>query len=133
MAKRRSGLRDNSIISNPGLHAPRILTPRPPRTWSQNLRLVEDRRSYHPEALTQMRPVRMINSQRPRLIPVAFSSPKYKFNNLVPTAIGFKIPNKVAICVRRKQRKEILHALKKTGRGKRTSRGRRSQWSDIHC
>lgn len=59
-----------------------------------------------------------------------------KFGNAVrssiPKAIGFTEPKAVALCVRRHQRREVLHALKKTGRhGARHTR--RNKWSDVSC
>lgn len=48
---------------------------------------------------------------------------------LRPTVSNFQ---KTIICARRKQRKEVLHALKKTGQtGQR--RPRRNQYSNIKC
>lgn len=130
MAKKgRNGLRDTYYIANPRLHVPRITTPRPIRLTP--LQLVEDRRTWHPDGRIH-RPIRMTTTQRPRLKPVAFSAPKFK--NTLPTKIGFDVPRKVAICVRRKQRKEVLHALKKTGRsGGGRKKARRNIHSDIHC
>lgn len=125
--KRSSGPR--AVLNNANrqrLLAPRltILTPRIRLT--PNLRLVEDRRTWHPDG--PHRAVRAINS-RPRLKPVAFSAPRLV--NVLPTKVGFKIPDKVAICIRRKQRKEVLFAKRKTGRG--SARPKRNKWSDIHC
>lgn len=129
MAKRRRfGPREIENIANRRLQVPRIMTPRPLNRLTPNLRLVEDRRTWHPDGKA-LSPVRMLNSKRPRLQPVAFSSSKLR--NVIPTAIGFKIPKKVAICVRRKQRKEVLFAKRKAGHG--TARPKRNQWSDVHC
>lgn len=38
----------------------------------------------------------------------------------------------VAVCVRRKERREVLFALSRTGRGAR-SRKVRNEWSDVQC
>lgn len=48
--------------------------------------------------------------------------------------IGFSDPARVSICHRRSQRKEVLHALRKTGKGS-TSRlpRRKNHWSDVQC
>lgn len=43
----------------------------------------------------------------------------------------FRAPKYVLVCVRRKQRKEVLFALGKGGRGNR--RGRRNFFSDVRC
>jgi len=50
----------------------------------------------------------------------------------VPYQIAFTAPKETLVCVRRSRRRQVLHALKKTGkRGQR--RRRRSQWSNIKC
>jgi len=50
------------------------------------------------------------------------------------TRIGFQYPWQVMICVRRKRRKEVLHALKKTGgRGAPHKKPRRNYWSEVRC
>jgi len=47
--------------------------------------------------------------------------------------VGFAVPNKIAICVRRKQRKEIMHALKHSGKRGGQGKHRRNIWSDVTC
>lgn len=55
-----------------------------------------------------------------------------KLRKAVPVAVHFKEPSAVSVCVRRKQRREVLHALGRTGRhGK--SKIRRNTWSDVSC
>jgi len=46
---------------------------------------------------------------------------------------AFRDPQDVVVCVRRKQRKEILHALGRTGRGARRARPRLTASSHISC
>lgn len=46
---------------------------------------------------------------------------------------AFSVPSSVAVCVRRKQRREVLHALGKAGRGGSQRKRRRSQWSHVTC
>nr|DAW08222.1 MAG TPA: hypothetical protein [Microviridae sp.] len=131
MAKKgSSGPRDVHNIAIRRMLAPRITTPRPIRL-TPNLQLVEDRRTWHPDGL--YRPIRTITSKRPRLRPVAFTSSKLR--NTLPVKLGFDIPKKVAICVRRKQRKEVLFAKHKTGAGsgRRSKAPKRNQWSDVKC
>lgn len=50
---------------------------------------------------------------------------------LVGTRIGFAIPEKVAICVRRHARREVILALGKGG--SRHRKPRRNAWSGIQC
>lgn len=44
----------------------------------------------------------------------------------------FTTPKTVTVCIRRKQRKEVLHAIGKSGKN-RGRRYRRTQWSSISC
>lgn len=88
-------------------------------------RVTDDRRRYHPQTL--FRPA--VASQRygTRLVIGAVAGRENALNRL-----QFHIPNMVAICVRRKVRREVLHALDKTRRGKGGSR-RRNPYSGIQC
>lgn len=45
----------------------------------------------------------------------------------LPEYLRFKAPTFVVACIRRKQRREVLHALRKTGRGPR----RAARWSAL--
>lgn len=49
-----------------------------------------------------------------------------------PAGVSFAVPREVAVCVRRKQRREVLFAKRRTGKGARARR-RRNAWSDISC
>lgn len=44
----------------------------------------------------------------------------------------FAVPEKVTVCVRRKQRREVLFAKRKTGKGAKARR-RRNYYTAIHC
>lgn len=44
----------------------------------------------------------------------------------------FSVPNAVTICLRRKARREVLHAFNRTGKGSRGKR-RRNFWSNVKC
>lgn len=46
--------------------------------------------------------------------------------------MAFRDPHKVAVCVRRHERREVLHALRRVGRGSGKKR-RRNEASDIKC
>lgn len=92
------------------------------------LRQIEDRRSFYPEPAT--RPALTFSGSSAS---IDAHIPKKKANrNRVPTQFAFSAPGDVLVCVRRKRRKEVLHALRKTGkRGQR--RPRRNRFSDIRC
>ena len=51
----------------------------------------------------------------------------------VPARVQFAVPKKVAICIRRKARREVLHALKLTKKGKGGGARKRNLWSNVKC
>lgn len=92
----------------------------------------EDRREWHPEG--DFRPARSFSVPRHRLSIQMPSGklplPGKRFS--LPHAIGFANPRKVLICVRRKARREVLHAFRKAGRvGQR--RPVRNAYSSVRC
>lgn len=50
----------------------------------------------------------------------------------VPYQIAFSAPAETLVCIRRKRRKEVLFAKRKTGKGGQR-RPRRTPWSKIKC
>lgn len=88
--------------------------------WS-DLNEVEDRRTYKPGGQVNQPPA----SSRKTVAPT-------KLTNVAIPTFAFKAPPHVAMCVRRKTRDEVLHALKKTGKG--SGRPRRfNPWSKTKC
>lgn len=83
---------------------------------------VEDRRRYHPlgALAPPSRALPRANEVRPSRNPAT------------PWGFNFRIPNAVAICVRRKQRKEIIHAKRIAGK-RGLSGGKRNVWSTVGC
>jgi len=91
---------------------------------------IEDRRTYHP--LGFFRPARSFSgADAPPVVPAP--TPRNKPRASIARGLKFPVPNEVLVCVRRKQRKEVLHALKKVGRGRGGGRKRRTWWSGISC
>lgn len=91
---------------------------------------VVDRRTYSPT------PYRVIASPRKaaRLVPDRTGQSIRDQVGPVPAGVQFNIPKKVAICVRRKARREIMHALKLTRKaGKGGGKRNRNLWSTIKC
>lgn len=88
------------------------------------LQMLEDRRVFHPEGAFR-RPLSFSSPKRPRLV-----VRKANFGSTMPSRIGFKVPKKVSLCVRRKERREVFMA-KRLKRGK--GAGRRNYWSEISC
>lgn len=134
MSKKSRGRRGN--ISTANRRLPRHLSPS--RSISVPLSTFEDRRTFHPLGVTA--PARSFSRTNHRLV-VPHVVPVYQTRSvrsrstrgsLVSARIAFAAPEKVLTCVRRQQRKEVLMALKKTGKvGQRPPRG--SYYSSISC
>lgn len=89
------------------------------------LSLIEDRRQFHP-----LGPFRPASAPRRALSRVVIKNPSVPFRR--PDVFGFAVPQKVALCVRRQERREVLFAKRKTGAGARSPK-RRNYWSSISC
>lgn len=104
-----------------------------------SLRLYEDRRLWHPEG--RYAPARSFSRSRHRLREVAPSRVSEarrsrsvsNMSSLPVHRIGFERPERVLICVRRKMRREVLFARRKTGRGVKRRRPRFNWYSKISC
>lgn len=93
------------------------------------LREVEDRRLFTPARVRTAAPIFSRSSTR-------LVSPQAATRGGFPSArVGFAVPRDVAICVRRKQRKEVLHASKFGGKGAGgvSRRRRRNEFSYVDC
>lgn len=81
---------------------------------------IEDRRRYTPAGSAEP-------ARTPR------SVAKIKMHRLGPLDVfGFGSPRHVLVCLRRAMRKEVLHALRKTGKGSSPPR-RFNQFSKVRC
>lgn len=121
--KRRSDSseeRDNSTIANNQLLR---------HTLYSLLPSIEDRRLYSPERAPRARGLSKLASQ----VALAPAKPVRSKGHYVPDVFRFNMPNKVAICVRRQKRREVLFALKRTGKGSRVRKRRRNDYSDVSC
>lgn len=118
------------------------VTVSPPRSTLQfdlfPLSDVEDRRTYHPEG--SFAPARSFSKPRHRLVAVdrrpkknqVFSHFGSRGISGTKAIIAFKAPDKVLVCVRRSIRKQVLHALNKSGRrGQRKPRF--NYYSSVSC
>jgi len=143
MARRRKNRsRDTSRIANEVASDYVVVEP------SNLLTEVEDRRSYHP--LHEDRPAKAFRRAQHVLVDrvdakrvgrrQAASSLFYeKFAKrigrvrprMVTSRVAFDDSKNVLICVRRKRRREVLHALKRAGRGNRSPRW--NEWSKVRC
>lgn len=114
-------------VETSDLTSRRLLSPLAP---SDPLVEIEDRRSYHPERGS--RPA--LYSSRPRLVEKSKLPPRVaRFRpSQTQARLAFSDPENVVVCVRRKDRREVLFAKRKTGRGGRRPR-RRSWMSQLSC
>lgn len=127
--------RDTPSISSRPLHEMEFLVrPLPdlpinsPVVRSQ-LSEIEDYRVFTPD------PVRVAKSSRRSSVRLQLAPARGRPVSGRPFSdvqrLTFRQPKFVAVCIRRKQRKEVLFAKGKSGGGNR--RGRRSFWSDVRC
>lgn len=121
--RRRSRVVDEAFLSPP--LADRLFDPLP-STWS--VPSLEDRRTYHPENI--FRPAASVTSSDRN---VNVKEPAKKFSRALPFGLQFAVPDNVAICVRRKQRREVIFAKRKAGKGARRRNPRRTWHSLIGC
>lgn len=130
MARSSSSRNRRVIFTNANRRLP--VSPTRSRVTSTYLTQIEDRRLWHPEGIYA--PAKSFNQSRHRLVaqPIArvFTGSGYKLTR--PSTIAFAAPKKVLICVRRGIRKQVLHALNKTGKVGQ-NRPRRSYYSSISC
>lgn len=106
-------------------------------TFNYPLILLEDRRTFHPDGQfrlpaaryrsdTQLVPKGRSNGSRGKsrsVRSVLYSAP--------PAAVGFARPDRVAICVRRKTRRQVIFASGVGGT--KVRRGKRTYKSGFHC
>lgn len=124
----RSAQRDTSLIAiRPD--AERALLRR------ASLSLLADNRLFHPER--DFRPALFISTTRParyRDVNVnrRVSDKRRRMELFSPTHFLFDRPRDVTVCVRRKARREVLFAYRRTGKGARAPR-HRNYWSDVKC
>lgn len=107
--------RDAFVVAN-RLRLLRMIVPPPVLTQ------YEDRRLYHPNRIVRG----AFSFRRPdsRLVDRSRSF-------RAKTVLGFAVPKRVAVCVRRKTRREVL--LAKGRGGGRNRRPRRNEWSNVSC
>lgn len=98
------------------------------RYFDDLVRSQEDRRRFDPRR--SLAPPGAL-SRAARVLRVASPSQYSTDPGRVPVGITFAAPEKVAICVRRRVRKEVLFAKGRGGGGNRPPR--RNYWSDVQC
>lgn len=127
---------ENELLAAPARPSPPAAL-RPPARSA----LIDDRRRWDPGDTPRDafgRQARVVMS--PKASPKNRQRSGVKFKHLegnFPRALlrevqSFQDPRRVMICVRRKSRREVLFAIRKTGKGAR-SRKRRNEWSNVKC
>lgn len=93
---------------------------------------IEDRRQYYPEP--DFGPALSFGSIPAEVTsrPIRRSQKATLRSYLSPEVQAFKLPRGVAICIRRKQRREVLFAKKRTRSGRGRSK-RRNLFSGVSC
>lgn len=123
-----TSLLDDSVFSTPVLSPVVLPDPVPFSALPQ----IEDLREFNPDpevsANTISGPADVGEVYSP---PVSRPTPQ-KSNHMPRGQRAFANPERVAVCVRRQQRREVLHALRRTRRGRGGLR-RRNRFSDIRC
>lgn len=129
---RRSGRRHqvnydalDAVFQEP-LAVPRLL-----ERWSPgpDMSVVEDRRQYHPWGSWA---APRLSDGSPSAVAIADQPPKRKPGRLfLPFGLKFGDVKKTLVCVRRKQRREVLFAKGRGGGGHK--KPRRNEWSDVSC
>lgn len=111
---------DLSVLLRPIQPLPRLIQ----EPVIQPLTEVQDFRLHHPSPAWSQ-PAKTVKGTR-STIGANTLSPKL-------TGIRFNNPKEVLICVRRKSRREVLFAKRKTRKGAGARRHKRNRWSEIQC
>jgi len=126
MARRRDNRVDTSTVVRTYHLEP--LRRNPVLVTRTHVLRLDDRRQWSPVPRS-WRPVGATSRDARRLV---LRDVPYK-PGVLPHQVSFRVPDKVALCVRRKVRKEVMFATKKAGRGGAKARYRRNAWSDVKC
>lgn len=98
-----------------------------------------DTRTWHPDPIT--RPIAEPRSASRLKLPKDSAVSSHRSvqdrsrnsrTGTLPATVAFSQPKQVTVCIRRKTRREVLFAKKRTGKGSSAPRTR-SQWSDVKC
>lgn len=123
--------RDLSPIAN---ELDSLVRPFEPSAVRSTLTEVEDRRNFSFDPISPPRTIgsRIARLEAVRQLPSRSGRPA-RPASFTRSGIKFAAPDYVIECVRRKQRKEVLHALRKVGRGRGGGPKRRRFFSDVRC
>lgn len=108
---------------------PRYTVFRPSTYKPPNLSLIEDRRTYHPDPI---RRVAYLSVNKPARLTLRENT-RYNAPSFTKALVAFAEPKKLALCVRRSQRKQVLFAKGIGGSKRPQRRPRKNEFSDISC
>lgn len=128
--------RDNTTLSQL-LSLPRAVPnlPRLAVTYTTNnfaLGLIEDRRIFEPGLKPFNRPVRTMTVGKPARLHLVENT-RYSAPSQTKALVAFQEPKKLPLCVRRIQRKQVLHAKGVAGSKKPQNKPHFNEWSDVSC
>lgn len=142
---RRNNRRPSAISPHRSLDALLVpVRPSPAVTFSSrvpaDLSPIEDRRTFWPEPAA-LRPALTLRGTGARVVgaaPVRKPGPPGRKSTALASVktgsvLTFSAPKRVAVCVRRQRRKEVLFATGKGGRRGRQRQRRRSEFSEVSC
>lgn len=123
-------------IEDRRLHYPSRVRPAKGLTLLSSRKVLDDRRSEvrsNPRKAERVsrnlrvRGARVLHADKRR------SVARKLVSRSVPTRLTYSDPRKVAVCVRRHTRREVLFALKRTGKGARAHRRKWNENSEVRC
>jgi len=131
-----------SLVSTPRLSSP--VSPSEDFLTRVSIGLLEDRRLTPPKEFRRakevvdpwsMRSAKSVQRSSSRLlVDDRREWQRGYLGNDVPDAVRFAVPSEVAVCVRRKRRKEVLFARRKAGFGSRRRKvWKWSEFSHVRC
>lgn len=96
------------------------------------LTIFEDRRAFHP-ARDLRRAVSFRRLAEAALLRKPLAGVTDRDRRFPGDRVRFAVPSHVVKCVRRKERRQVMFAMGKTGKGARARVRRRDEWSNVHC
>lgn len=95
----------------------------------RDLRMIEDRRTHYPGLV---RPVVTITVGQPARLKLK-QNPRYNAPSQTKGIVAFQQPERLPVCIRRHQRREVLFAKGVGGSKKPQRKPRRNAFSDVSC
>lgn len=128
--KSKSKSRTRRVVFTPSLQRYRVgAMPWSAVSTSSPFLVMEDRRTFHP--LRDLRPVASFVKSAARV--VAKQRVNFPQPSQTKAILAFADPRRVLVCLRRRIRREVLHAKRVAGSGKPMRKPRRNSLSSISC